>query len=123
MITPITHGVIVLVKEWDYEKNYPLTPQDLSKASGKKVWWRCSVCGYDYQMTVNDRNKRHSCSKCANKKRGDRQKKKVVNIDTNEIFDSVKEASKSVGLTPAAIGNCCSGKRKTAGGYHWKYTD
>ena len=72
-------------------------------------------------MTVNDRNKRHSCSKCANKKRGDRQKKKVVNIDTKEIFDSVNEASKSVGLTPAAIGNCCSGKRKTAGGYHWKY--
>ena len=53
--------------------------------------------------------------------RRDRQKKKVVNIDTKEIFDSVNEASKSVGLSPAAIGNCCSGIRKTAGGFHWEY--
>lgn len=25
--------------EWDYEKNYPLTPQQVTAGSGKKVWW------------------------------------------------------------------------------------
>lgn len=40
-----------------------------------------------------------------------------------KLFDSINEASQSVNLTPSAIGNCCSGKRKTAGGYHWKYVE
>lgn len=45
--------------------------------------------------------------------------KKVINIDTNEIFCSVVEASKKY-----PVGNiymCCKGRCKTAGGYKWKY--
>ena len=34
-----------LVKEWDYEKNAPLTPDDVTPGSGKKVWWICNVKG------------------------------------------------------------------------------
>jgi hypothetical protein len=30
------------LKEWDYEKNARLTPSDVSKGSGKAVWWLCS---------------------------------------------------------------------------------
>ena len=26
--------------EWDYDKNFPLTPQDVSAGSGQKVWWK-----------------------------------------------------------------------------------
>jgi len=112
-----------IAKEWDYKKNYPLTPNDVTKSSGKKVWWKCSVCGYEYQMTVCDRNKHHSCSKCANKIRAKKNSKKVINLDTNEVFASASEAGKSVNLTSSAICNVCQGRRTTAGGYHWKYVD
>ena len=29
-----------LAEEWDYQKNFPLTPQDVTANSHKKVWWR-----------------------------------------------------------------------------------
>lgn len=49
------------------------------------------------------------------------RKIKVVNIDTNEIFESVSEAGRKIGKNPANITQCCKGKRKTCGGFHWKY--
>lgn len=30
-----------LIEEWNYEKNYPLTPKDVTIGSKKKVWWIC----------------------------------------------------------------------------------
>ena len=30
-----------LAKEWNYEKNYGLTPDKISAGSNKKIWWKC----------------------------------------------------------------------------------
>ena len=30
-----------LAKEWDYDKNAPLTPDAITFGSAKKVWWKC----------------------------------------------------------------------------------
>lgn len=30
-----------LAKEWDYERNMDLSPKEITKCSGKKVWWQC----------------------------------------------------------------------------------
>lgn len=49
------------------------------------------------------------------------RKIKVVNIDTNEIYESVSEAGRKISTNPANIVQCCKGKRKTSGGFHWKY--
>jgi len=32
-----------IAKEWHPTKNAPLTPDQVKKASGKRVWWQCSV--------------------------------------------------------------------------------
>ena len=32
-----------IAKEWDYEKNAPLTPKQILAGSNKKVWWLCSI--------------------------------------------------------------------------------
>ena len=45
----------------------------------------------------------------------------VICLETKEVFNSIHEASKAVGLSPASICHCCKGKTKTAKGYHWKY--
>ncbi len=53
-----------LVKEWNKEKNAPLTPKDFTCGSGKKVWWKCSKCGYEWQATIYNRNYGTGCPKC-----------------------------------------------------------
>jgi len=34
-----------LCKEWDYEKNVGICPNDFSYSSTKMIWWKCNVCG------------------------------------------------------------------------------
>ena len=57
----------VLAAEWNYEKNEDLTPKDVTKGCGKKVWWRCSE-GHEWQATVANRNYENDCPICQNKK-------------------------------------------------------
>lgn len=47
--------------------------------------------------------------------------KKVKCIDTNKIYNSIKEASNDNNINRASISFCCVGKYKTAGGLHWEY--
>lgn len=47
--------------------------------------------------------------------------RKIVNVDTGEIFNSLTEAGASIGVTGQMIGKVCMGKRKTAKGYRWNY--
>lgn len=48
--------------------------------------------------------------------------KKIVCVDTGEIFNSMKDAIASVGRTNRShICLVCQGKRKSAYGYRWKY--
>ena len=57
-----------LASEWDYEKNGNLKPKDFLPNSNKKVWWKCSKCGYEWQASICNRNKGRGCSICSNKK-------------------------------------------------------
>lgn len=50
-----------LVKEWNYEKNVGLKPEDYLPKSNKKVWWTCSICGNTWQASVNTRTSGHGC--------------------------------------------------------------
>ena len=53
-----------LVKEWDYEKNKGLNPMSFKPGSTEKVWWKCSVCGYEWQQGIYSRVKGSKCPKC-----------------------------------------------------------
>ena len=33
--------ILKIAKEWDEEENAPLTPQDVTPGSRKRVWWKC----------------------------------------------------------------------------------
>jgi very-short-patch-repair endonuclease len=46
--------------------------------------------------------------------------KAVICVNTGELFSSITEAQRKYG---GGIGDCCRGKRKTAGGYKWRYAD
>lgn len=48
--------------------------------------------------------------------------KKVLCIETQEIYNSQLEAARAVGLkSSAGISRCCLGQRQTAQGYHWAF--
>ena len=47
--------------------------------------------------------------------------KKVLCIETGEIFESVKDAQRKTGIYHGNISKVCHGKLKISGGYHWKF--
>lgn len=55
-----------LAKEWDYKKNYPLTPKDINYGTTYKVYWICSK-GHSYQMAINNRTStlQQGCPYCS----------------------------------------------------------
>ena len=53
-----------LAKEWNYEKNGDLGPDQVTKSSGKKVWWKCNK-GHEWIATIASRNCGNGCKKCA----------------------------------------------------------
>ena len=50
----------------------------------------------------------------------EKRKIQVLCIETGKVFDSLLEASKFYNISVGNISSVLSGKRKTAGGYHWK---
>jgi group I intron endonuclease len=64
------------------------------------------------------------------KKMAEGNYKKVVCITTGEVFESLKDAAKVVGVNYTNITNCCRGRQKHAGRdketgelFEWKYLD
>lgn len=50
------------------------------------------------------------------------KRRKVICVETGQIYDSMTEAARCVPKTSESkISMCCSGKRNTCGGFHWKY--
>ena len=52
-----------LVKEWS-DKNFPLTPEDVTFGSHKKVWWKCHM-GHEWRASITSRNRGNGCPYCS----------------------------------------------------------
>ena len=59
------------------------------------------------------------CESVRNKISEKAHKRKVICIETQEVFNSVNDACQ----INKHVANCLSGKRHTASGYHWAYLD
>ena len=60
-----------LCKEWDFNKNINLNPEQFTKISQTKVWWICPKCNNSWQTRICDRTiKGSGCPKCALRIRG-----------------------------------------------------
>ena len=118
-----------IAKEWNYHRNGNLTPKMFVPGSHKKMWWTCSVCGYEYFMSIYHRTQRkQGCKKCGIERIKERQSVPVemIDINTNKVikmFVSIFEASIQMKITKSNICMACKGQRQTAGGYRWKYAE
>ena len=53
-----------LMKEWDTSRNITIDPHSVMRNSHKKVWWKCSVCGNEWQAIISDRSRGNGCPSC-----------------------------------------------------------
>jgi hypothetical protein len=58
-----------LIVEWDPILNGVLTPDTVSFGSAKKIFWKCTICGYSWSSTISDRTRTHGCHQCFNKQK------------------------------------------------------
>ena len=49
--------------------------------------------------------------------------KKVICVETQEVFRSVAEASRHTGVIATNISAVCKNRRRSAGGFHWEYIE
>jgi len=56
-------------KEWFYEKNKPLKPENFTAMSNKSVWWKCPKgSDHEWQAKIANRSLGTNCPMCAGKK-------------------------------------------------------
>lgn len=54
-----------VAKEWDVEKNGGVEASEVAYKSNKKAWWRCSICGNEWEMVIASHSIRGAgCPKC-----------------------------------------------------------
>lgn len=54
-----------LSSEWDYTRNGNLKPTEVMGGSCKRVWWKCPVCGHEWQQQIVERRRnKYLCPKC-----------------------------------------------------------
>ena len=59
------NGRTQILEDWDYNKNLVL-PNQVSYGSSKKIWFKCHICGYEWQTVINSRTYQHSdCKMCS----------------------------------------------------------
>ena len=58
-----------------------------------------------------------------NEKAGKALGKPVYCIELSRVFESASVAARELSLNQSSISQCCTGKRKTCGNYHWRFQD
>ena len=84
---------------------------------------RIVVITNEIKQKISEKNKGKHASIQTEFKKGHKplNSKKVLCIETNVVYNTIKEASKDTKIMDCHICEVCKNKRKSAGGMHWKY--
>jgi hypothetical protein len=83
--------------EWDYERNYPKRPENVSPHTSVKYWWKCEDCGNSYLMAGSKKcgNEPRGCPVCNESNMEKRIRKTLVKNKVNFIaqkrFDDCRD--------------------------------
>lgn len=97
-----------LCLDWDYDANYPKTPQDFIVGSSKTAHWLCHTCGHKWSTTIDSRCQGKNCPKCAQLQRIKTYKQKKIQQngslqDNNPDLASQWNFNKNGDLTPEDV--------------------
>jgi hypothetical protein len=87
-----------LAKQWHPTKNLPLTPEDVTTGTNKKVWWLCKK-GHEWQATVSNRTIGHGCHYCSNQRACNDNCLATLNSDLAKEW----HPTKNIPLTPEDV--------------------
>lgn len=85
-----------LAKEWHPNKNGIKTPDQFTASSSEKIWWKCSVCGYEWEATINHRAKGRGCKECNEKSTSFSEQ--AVYYYMKQVFANAINRDKSLGF-------------------------
>lgn len=91
-----------IAAEWNYERNYPLIPENLAPYSSEKVWWKCSK-GHEWRTSVGNRTAKGTiCPVCSKLKLPKKAKTNLASYrpDVAELWDYEKNGE----LKPSMVG-------------------
>ena len=67
-----------ILREWDAEKNLPITPDTVAHTSAIPVWWRCDK-GHSWCTQVRSRSKSSTgCPKCREEKLEEKRQRRIA---------------------------------------------
>lgn len=75
------------------------------------------------ERRVEEESVKRPMSEDAKRKLIDACRRSVICLETGKAYSSMKDASSDTGAPQPGICNCCKGKSRTAGGFHWAYYD
>lgn len=105
------HSRKELIERGEY---YDVSPEELiflTKAEHRKLHNKGKPCSEEAKKKISETLKGKKPANC----------KKVLCVETGEIFDSMCDAQRMTGIAQGNISAACYGKLKTTGGYHWAF--
>jgi hypothetical protein len=88
-------------KHWDYIKNFPLKPSDITYGSNKKYYWICPKCKEPYEDTANARRDSKSiCKFCSSLKPTPTERKNLFTEYPSLMEEWDWEKNDAIGLDP-----------------------
>lgn len=81
------------------------------------------TCGGYHWMYYDDYLEKGVFIRDKKKPKNVKHKRKIYCEELDKIFESLHEADRQTGCDYRGIQACCTGKKKTYKGYHWKYVD
>lgn len=87
--------------------------------SGKPIEWYSNLL----DRYKSEESSRRPMSEERKRKIAESFQKTVICLETGNTYSSMAEASSATGVQKSSICNCCKGKSRTAGGFHWAYYD
>ena len=107
-----------IAKEWNFDRNGNLKPQNITANSNKKIWWKCNQ-GHEWQARIDHRSSGSGCPYCAGKK----VLKGFNDLQTsNPVLAKEWNYKKNNGLTPADVTPNSNKKVwwKCSSGHEWQ---
>ena len=107
-----------IAKEWNFDRNGNLKPQNITANSNKKIWWKCNQ-GHEWQARIDHRSSGSGCPYCAGKK----VLKGFNDLQTsNPVLAKEWNYKKNNGLTPADVTPNSNKKLwwKCSSGHEWQ---
>lgn len=101
-----------------------LTVKDIYREpSTRCIYFICECsCGKTVRVARQNLSRTHSCG-CFKIKHDWTPTRAVRNVQTGEVFESIRDANNKYNIAKGSISAACAGRSKTAGGYAWEYVE